>query len=99
MRLPTRPRCLYATMAYKPLTVVYDACILYPFHLRNLLIQCAVDRLVEARWTNDIHEEWIQALRAKSPEVPIEKLYAARDLMNGVLPNANVTGYEHLKLS
>jgi predicted nucleic acid-binding protein len=84
-------------MTYKPLTVVYDACVLYPFHLRNLLIQCAVDRLVEARWTNEIHEEWIQALCAKLPDIPVEKLYAARDLMNAALPNASVTGYEHFK--
>ena len=35
-------------MAYSPPRAVYDACVLYPFHLRNLLIQCAADRLVEA---------------------------------------------------
>lgn len=29
--------------------VVYDACVLYPFHLRNLLIQLAVDDAVAAR--------------------------------------------------
>jgi len=48
-------------MAYDPPIVVYDANVLYPFHLRNLLIQCAVDRLVAARWTDEIHEEWIRA--------------------------------------
>lgn len=42
---------------------VFDACIPYPFHLRNILIQAAVDRLVEARWTDAIHDEWIQNLR------------------------------------
>jgi len=47
-------------MASELLVAVYDACVLYPFHLRNLLVQCAVDRLVEARWTNEIHEEWIR---------------------------------------
>jgi len=42
-----------------PPIVVYDACVLFPFHLRNVLVQCAVDRLVHARWTDDIHDEWI----------------------------------------
>jgi hypothetical protein len=46
-------------MAFEPAVTVFDACILYPFHLRNVLIQAAVDRLVEARWTDEIHDEWI----------------------------------------
>jgi hypothetical protein len=37
--------------------VIYDACVLYPFSLRNVPVQCAVDRLVRARWTRDIHDE------------------------------------------
>src|SRR5690348_1235531 len=30
-------------MASKPPFAVYDACVLYPFHLRNTLIQCAFE--------------------------------------------------------
>ncbi len=41
-------------MPYKPPVAIYDACVLYPFHLRNLLVQCAVDRLVDARWSDGI---------------------------------------------
>ena len=43
-------------MACEPSVAVFDACILYPFHLRNIVVQAAVDRLVEARWTGAIHE-------------------------------------------
>ena len=32
-------------MVSDPPVVVYDACVLYPFHLRNLLIQLAVREL------------------------------------------------------
>lgn len=81
-------------MGFDPPVAVYDACVLYPFHLRNLLIQCAVDRLVEARWTNEIHDEWIRSLSANDPEIPQGRLRAARDLMNAVLPTATVSGYE-----
>jgi hypothetical protein len=28
---------------------LFDACVLYPFHFRNIVVQAAVDRLVEAR--------------------------------------------------
>lgn len=82
-------------MVYRPPVAVYDACVLYPFHLRNLLVQCAVDRLVDARWSDEIHEEWIRNLAAKEPGLSRERLTLTRDLMNRVLPTANVNGYAH----
>ena len=83
-------------MASKPPVAVYDACVLYPFHLRNVLIQCAFDGLVEARWTDDIHDEWIRNLAANTPALSIERLIATRDRMKAVLPDADVTDYRHL---
>jgi hypothetical protein len=82
-------------MAYKPPVAIYDACVLYPFHLRNLLVQCAVDRLVDARWSDGIHDEWIRNLATNNPSVSIDRLHATRDLMNAVLPDARVSDYEH----
>ena len=43
-------------MAFNPVVAVCDACILYPFHLRNVIVQAGVDRLVHARWTDEIHD-------------------------------------------
>jgi len=83
-------------MHYKPPVAVYDACVLYPFHLRNLLIQCAVDGLVEARWTDDIHAEWIRNLAANTAGLSTERLKATRDLMKRVLPEAEVADYHSL---
>jgi predicted nucleic acid-binding protein len=83
-------------MASKPPVAVYDACVLYPFHLRNVLIQCAFDGLVEARWTDDIHDEWIRNLAANTPSLPIERLIATRDRMKAVLPEADVVNYRPL---
>ena len=77
-------------MASNPPVAVYDACVLYPFHLRNILIQCAFDGLVEARWTDDIHDEWMRNLAANTPGLPIERLEATRNRMNAVLPEAVV---------
>ena len=45
-----------------PFTAVLDACVLYPFHLRNLFMYMARVDLFRAKWTNDIHEEWIGSL-------------------------------------
>jgi predicted nucleic acid-binding protein len=83
-------------MASEPPVAVYDACVLYPFHLRNVLVQCAFDGLVEARWTDDIHAEWMRNLTANAPGTSIKRLEATRDLMKAVLPEADVVGYQAL---
>src|SRR3954470_8232333 len=80
-------------MGYDWALVVYDANVLYPFHLRNLLIQCAVDRLVAARWTDEIHEEWIRTLTANVAALDRDRLLRTRDLMNRALPERNGPGY------
>jgi predicted nucleic acid-binding protein len=81
-------------MVSSPPIAVYDACVLYPFQLRNLLVQCAADRLVDARWSNEIHDEWIRSLLARETKLTRARLEATRDLMERVLPQARVTGYE-----
>lgn len=88
------PKTSNSAMAFEPSVAVFDACILYPFHLRNIVVQAAVDRLVEARWTDKIHEEWIRNLATSTPAVPIERLQVTRQLMNDALPAATVRGYE-----
>jgi hypothetical protein len=81
-------------MAFEPSIAIFDACILYPFHLRNIVVQAAVDRLVDAHWTDAIQEEWMRNLTADAPAIPIERLRVTRRLMNDALPTATVNGYE-----
>jgi len=45
--------------------VIYDACVLYPAPLRDLLMQLALTDLFKARWTDQIHKEWIEALLSR----------------------------------
>jgi hypothetical protein len=49
------------------LTALLDANILYPAPLRDLFLQLAVVDLFRARWTADIHREWIEALLRREP--------------------------------
>ena len=42
-------------------TVIYDACVLYPASLRDLLIRLASKGLVRARWTDRILDESFRA--------------------------------------
>jgi hypothetical protein len=82
-------------MGFEAAVAVFDACILYPFHLRNIFVQAAVDRLVHARWTDEIHDEWIRNLAAGPRAIPKARLQHTRQLVNDALPMAMVTGYEH----
>lgn len=79
--------------AQSPPIVLYDANLLYPFHLRNLLVQLGVDHMVAPRWTDAIHDEWIGGLVAAGKETR-ERLLRTRDIMKRVLPDADVRGYE-----
>lgn len=75
-------------------TALYDACVLYPAQLRDLLIRLAKTELFRARWTDQIHEEWIQHL-VKDGHDPV-KLARTRQLMDAAVPDCLITGYERL---
>ncbi len=76
-----------------PPLVVVDANLLYPFHLRNLLVQFGVDAVIAPRWTARIHAEWIGNLVAAG-RAPEGRLLLTLDLMNSALPAAEVRGWE-----
>jgi hypothetical protein len=72
---------------------LYDACVLYPFYLRDLLVRLAMTNLIQGRWTDAIHNEWIRNLSANEG-IPIEQLTRTRRLMDGAVLDCLVTGYE-----
>lgn len=74
----------------------YDANVLYPSELRNLLMHLALTGLFRARWSAAVHEEWISSLLANRPDLTREKLERTRRLMDQHAGDALVTGYEHL---
>lgn len=78
-------------------TVIYDANVLYPSMLRDLLIRVAMSGLVQARWTEKILDETFRNLKANRPDIPPEKLDATRRLMCRAVPDCLITGYEDLE--
>lgn len=76
--------------------VIYDANVLYPNTLRDLLIRIAQAGLVQAKWTNEILDETFGALRRNRPDISQDKLDLLRDLINAAVPDCLVTGYEPL---
>ena len=77
-------------------TVLYDANVLYPNTLRDLLIRIAQSGTVQAKWTNAILDEMLAALRRNRPDIPAGKLERLRDLMNKAVRDCLVTGHEPL---
>lgn len=75
--------------------MIYDACVLYPAPLRDLLMRLALTDLFKAHWTDAIHEEWIRGVlrQDKHTRASLER---ARDLMDLHARDAKVTGYEPL---
>ncbi|WP_197148121.1 PIN domain-containing protein [Synechococcus sp. CBW1108] len=77
-------------------TVVYDACVLYPAPLRDLLMRLALTDLYRARWSDQIHEEWITAVLRNRPDLSREQLERTRSLMNAHVRDALVDGHQSL---
>ena len=73
-----------------------DACVLYPAPLRDFLMRLALTDLFQARWTEEIHDEWIRNVLATRPDVTKESLVRCHDLMDQHVPDSLVAGYELL---
>lgn len=77
-------------------TVVYDACVLYPAPLRDLLMWLGLTDLYRARWSDLIHDEWIENLLESRPDLKRADLERTRTMMNTSVRDCLVTGFEHL---
>lgn len=77
-------------------TALYDACVLYPAPLRDLLMRLAMTDRFRAKWTNEIHEEWKRNVLENRPDLTRRQLERTRDLMNASIRDCLVDGYQHL---
>jgi len=76
---------------------VYDACVLYPAPLRDLLMHLALSGLYRARWTTRIHDEWVAALLKRRPDLSVANLDWTRAQMDSAVPDCLVTDWEGLE--
>ncbi len=79
-----------------PFTAVFDACVLYPAPLRDRLMHLALTDLFRARWTDEIHEEWIGSVLKSRPDLSRQQLERTRTLMNAHVPECLVVDYQDL---
>lgn len=83
-------------MRCSPFTAVYDACVLYPAALRDLLMWLGLSGLYRARWTSQIHEEWKRNVLKNRPDLTSEQVDNTSTMMDQAIPDGLVTGYEEL---
>lgn len=74
---------------------MYDANVLFPAFLRDLLVRLSRAGVVAARWSERIHDEWMRNLLAKHRDIPAASIQRVRSLMDAAVPGAVVEGYEH----
>jgi len=77
-------------------TALLDANVLYPAPVRDLLLQLAVSDIFKARWTSDIHREWIENLLQNEPHRDRTALERTRDLMDKATRDCLITGYQDI---
>ena len=75
--------------------VLYDANVLYPSTLRDVLIRIGIARLATPRWTDQILDEVFRNLTANRPDLDPQRMSRTRTLMNRAIRDVLVTGYEH----
>jgi hypothetical protein len=83
-------------MRSSPFTAVYDACVLYPAPLRDLLMWLGLSGRFRARWSPQIHDEWKRNLLINRPDLTSAQLDRTSGLMDLAIPDGLVTGYEAL---
>ena len=77
-------------------TAIFDACVFYPAPLRDLLMYLTGSDLFQARWTDEIHDEWIRSLLEDHPDLSRENVERTRRQMDAYVDDCLVTGYEPL---
>lgn len=76
--------------------VLYDACVLHPAPVRDLLIRLGRAGLVRARWSEPILDECFRSILERRPDLRPEALARSRQLMIEAIPDCIVSGFESL---
>jgi len=77
-------------------TAFFDANVFYGARLRSLVLFVAQSKIFRARWSEQIHDEWVRNLLLNRPDLKAEDLAKTRQLMNAAVPDCVVDGYQPL---
>ncbi len=77
-------------------TATYDACVLHPASVRDLLVRLAMTGLFRAVWSAEILDEMVRSVIRRYPDITPEQLERTTALMCKAVPDSLVSGYEPL---
>ncbi|MCP3137215.1 PIN domain-containing protein [Pyxidicoccus xibeiensis] len=75
---------------------VYDACVLFPAPLRDLLVRLALTGSFQAKWTGRILDECFRSISTQRPDLRPEQLGRSSQLLELAVPDSEVQGYDSL---
>lgn len=75
---------------------IYDACVLHPAGLRDLLVRLGQTGLFRAHWSPDILDEMTHSILRRRPDLTEARLARTRVLMSNAVPDSLVTGYDDM---
>ncbi len=75
---------------------LFDANVLASITLTDLIVESAKQGLFKARWSDDIHVEWMRAVIGANPGIDPAKIDRRRQQMDANTDAAIVTGYADL---
>ena len=73
-----------------------DANVLYPATLRSVLMELGRRKAFRVLWSEQVHQEWMEALKRQHPHIPEGRIARIRGLMEAYVEDATVGGYEPL---
>ena len=74
----------------------FDANVFFGARLRSAILSLAQSGQFRARWSADVHREWMRAVVKKRPDLTLADLDATRRAMDSSVNDCLVTGYESL---
>lgn len=77
-------------------TAFFDANVFYGARLRSLVLYTARTKLFRARWSEQVHDEWVRNLIKNRPDLKPADLQKTRDLMNSAVEDCIVSDFECL---
>jgi predicted nucleic acid-binding protein len=75
---------------------ILDSNVLFSRHLRSLFMELAIADLLQARWTVDIHREWMAAVLIRYSDIQSATLEKTRELMDYHAEGCIVEGYDSI---
>ena len=75
-------------------TAFFDANVFFGARLRSIIMSLAQTNAFRARWSEDIHREWMKAVIGRRADITLQSLEPTRRQMDAAVLDCLVTGYE-----